>query len=575
MASTYTSNTGIEKITSGEQAGTWGTTTNTNFDIIDDALNGVVTLTISGNTTLTSNDGTLSDGHHKVLLLGGTPSGAFNLTIDPNDQQKWYFISNATGQTATIKQGGGSGTTLALANGTAAIVYADGSGSNANVAKIDPVIPDASVTSAKLASNAVTTVKITDANVTADKLASNAVTTVKITDSNVTTAKIADDAITTAKIADDAITSATIANDAVALSTQTTGNYVATITAGTGISGSSSSEGGTPTIALATAGAGAATYGSTDDGTKIDTITLDAYGRVTNVATGPTMDNFVLEDGDGTEVTITNDKEVKFVEGGGVDINWTDTSTGSDGDPYDLTFTINTGVTAGDGLTGGGTLSSTRTLAVGAGTGISVSSDAVALSTAGVGAGTYGSTADGTKIDQITVDAYGRITNVTTGSTGTVSTVGSVGKVLQVLQDTATSQTTISTSSRTSFGLSQAITTAGSSNKVLVQANISVDFTAYQTSGDNEQLRASLVSFYLFRGGSEIATVGTVGQIIHASNAIRVMCPILYLDSPGSAASHTYEIKAQTNQTTVARVNISTVGQSDSGSFLIVQEISS
>ena len=50
---------------------------------------------------------------------------------------------------------------------------------------------------------------------------------------------------------------------------------------------------------------------------------------------------FVLEDGDGTEVQITKDKEVKFVEGGGLDINWTDTSTGSDGDPYDLTFTIN------------------------------------------------------------------------------------------------------------------------------------------------------------------------------------------------------------------------------------------
>ena len=50
---------------------------------------------------------------------------------------------------------------------------------------------------------------------------------------------------------------------------------------------------------------------------------------------------FVLEDGDGTEVTITENKEVKFVEGTGIDINWTDTSTGSDADPYDLTFTCN------------------------------------------------------------------------------------------------------------------------------------------------------------------------------------------------------------------------------------------
>ena len=84
--------------------------------------------------------------------------------------------------------------------------------------------------------------------------------------------------------------STTIAANSVALGTDTTGNYVATITAGTGISGSSSTEGGTPTIALAAAGAGAGTYGSTADGTKIDTITLDAYGRVTAVATGDTGD---------------------------------------------------------------------------------------------------------------------------------------------------------------------------------------------------------------------------------------------------------------------------------------------
>ncbi len=59
--------------------------------------------------------------------------------------------------------------------------------------------------------------------------------------------------------------------------------------------------------------------------------------------------SFVLEDGDGTEVTITKDKEVKFIDGGGIDINWTDTDNGTDGDPYDLTFSIDaaqTGITS-------------------------------------------------------------------------------------------------------------------------------------------------------------------------------------------------------------------------------------
>ena len=57
---------------------------------------------------------------------------------------------------------------------------------------------------------------------------------------------------------------------------------------------------------------------------------------------------FILEDGDGTEVTINPSvssgvytaREVKFVEGAGIDINWTDTDNGTDADPYDLTFTV-------------------------------------------------------------------------------------------------------------------------------------------------------------------------------------------------------------------------------------------
>ena len=51
-------------------------------------------------------------------------------------------------------------------------------------------------------------------------------------------------------------------------------------------------------------------------------------------------DGFVLEDDSGDEVTITESKEVKFIGSGGLTINWTDVSTGSDSDPYDLTFTV-------------------------------------------------------------------------------------------------------------------------------------------------------------------------------------------------------------------------------------------
>ena len=138
MASSYTANNGIEKIGTGEQAGTWGATTNTNFDILDRAINGVGASTLSGTThTLTTTDGALSDGHFKVLVFGGTLSSTNTVTISPNDQDKLYFVFNNTSgsQSIIIKQG--SGTTVTVGNGKTAIVYADGAGSGAAVAQIE------------------------------------------------------------------------------------------------------------------------------------------------------------------------------------------------------------------------------------------------------------------------------------------------------------------------------------------------------------------------------------------------------------------------------------------------------
>ena len=61
--------------------------------------------------------------------------------------------------------------------------------------------------------------------------------------------------------------------------------------------------------------------------------------NVTITGTNTMGSGFVLEDGDGTEVTITENKEVKIIGGTGIVTNWTDTSHGTDGDPYDLTIT--------------------------------------------------------------------------------------------------------------------------------------------------------------------------------------------------------------------------------------------
>jgi len=75
---------------------------------------------------------------------------------------------------------------------------------------------------------------------------------------------------------------------------------------------------------------------------RLATYMQSALTFTTNTNTVDMGDGFVIEDADGTEVTIDENKEVKFIGAGGLTINWTDVSTGSDGDPYDLTFTIGT-----------------------------------------------------------------------------------------------------------------------------------------------------------------------------------------------------------------------------------------
>jgi hypothetical protein len=132
MASTYTSANGIELIATGEQSGAWGDTTNVNLQIIDRILTGVGTITLSGTThTLTTTDGTLSDGMYKVLVLGGSPSGTNTITISPNNAQKTYMVYNNSGQSAVFSQG--SGANVTVANGDTKLIYTDGAGSGAAV----------------------------------------------------------------------------------------------------------------------------------------------------------------------------------------------------------------------------------------------------------------------------------------------------------------------------------------------------------------------------------------------------------------------------------------------------------
>jgi hypothetical protein len=144
MPSTFTSNTGIEKIADGEQTGLWGQTTNLNLDIIDRSLNGSTSISLSGTThTLTTSNGLLSDGQFAVLLFAGSPSGTNTVTIAPNTAQKLYFVRNTTAETVILSQG--SGATVSVLPGTSRVVFTDGAGAGAAVFDITNTLAMGSV----------------------------------------------------------------------------------------------------------------------------------------------------------------------------------------------------------------------------------------------------------------------------------------------------------------------------------------------------------------------------------------------------------------------------------------------
>ena len=133
---TYTTNTGIYKIATGALPTSWGDVTNTNFDIIDRAISGIGSIALSGATsTLSTTDGTLSDGMYRVLVLTGTPDNDHTITVSPSDSQKVYIVQNSTtAQDVIFTQG--SGANVTVPSGTSKIIYCDGAGASAAVTDI-------------------------------------------------------------------------------------------------------------------------------------------------------------------------------------------------------------------------------------------------------------------------------------------------------------------------------------------------------------------------------------------------------------------------------------------------------
>ena len=128
MASSYTTSLKIQEIGNGEQSGVWGSTTNTNWTLIEQAVAGVQTITMSNsNYTLTNLNGVSDEARNMVLVVQGTNSGIYQVII-PSNQTKFYVVSNNTtgGYAITIGTTGVGGTLISIPNGVTAQVYTDG-----------------------------------------------------------------------------------------------------------------------------------------------------------------------------------------------------------------------------------------------------------------------------------------------------------------------------------------------------------------------------------------------------------------------------------------------------------------
>jgi len=268
MPSSFSTDLKLELMVTGENAGTWGDKTNTNLNLIQQAIAGYQGVSIAGGaqtTALVMSNAALSNARNMVIEFTGAITGNQTVTI-PDGIEKYYILKNSTSGAFTVTfKYASTGSGITLTQGFLTAAFGDGS----EIYKVDLTtlqgtiataqIANLAVTSAKLASFAVTTARLASLAVTSNRLATNAVTTAKLNSLAVTSSRIASFAVTTARIASLAVTSTRLASFGVTTAKLDTAAVTATRLANTAVT--------------------AGTYTSA-------TITVDAQGRITGASSG-------------------------------------------------------------------------------------------------------------------------------------------------------------------------------------------------------------------------------------------------------------------------------------------------
>ena len=130
MASSYSTDLKLELMVTGENAGTWGTKTNTNLELLQQAIAGYQEVSIAGGaqtTALAMTNATLSNARNLVVKLSGTITGNQIVTI-PDGIEKTYIVENGTSGAFTVqlKTVSGTGPTFSTVDKGIKFVYSNG-----------------------------------------------------------------------------------------------------------------------------------------------------------------------------------------------------------------------------------------------------------------------------------------------------------------------------------------------------------------------------------------------------------------------------------------------------------------
>jgi len=214
MASSYSTDLKLELMVTGENSGTWGDKTNTNLNLIQQAVSGYQAVSIAGGaqtTTLAMSNATLSNARNMVINFTGAITGNQIVQI-PDGLAKYYILKNSTTGAFTVTFKTQSGTGLTLTQGKLTACYSDGT--NINTVDLTTLqgtisgsqIASATITSSNIANNAITNALLDTNAVKSYNISANAVGSTQLDTASVTSFKIAAGAVGPTQLSNTAVT---------------------------------------------------------------------------------------------------------------------------------------------------------------------------------------------------------------------------------------------------------------------------------------------------------------------------------------------------------------------------------